>query len=89
MTHHHPDPGSASDWSSCGRNLLQPIIGNTQIWVVMRHQNGISVLVSQTPFSGETSGDVAKCQVFPQVFPFFILIENKDHVKKHHSHIDQ
>ena len=29
-----------------------------QIWVVRRHQYGISALVSQTSFGGETSGSV-------------------------------
>ena len=32
--------------------------------VVTRHQYGISALVSQTPFGGETSGSVAKCRLF-------------------------
>ena len=32
----------------------------TQIWVVKRHQYGISVLVPQTSFRGETSGGVGK-----------------------------
>ena len=37
-----------------------------QIWVVTRHQYGISVLVSQTSFRGETSCGVAKCRLFSQ-----------------------
>ena len=28
----HPDLGSASDWSCCEGNLLQPIGSTTQIW---------------------------------------------------------
>ena len=32
-----------------------------------RHQNGISALVSQTSFSGETVSGVAKCRLFSQV----------------------
>jgi len=32
----------------------------------MHCQYGISVLVSQTSFGGETSGSVAKCQLFSQ-----------------------
>ena len=35
--------------------------------VSARHRYGISVLVSQTSFGGETSGSVAKCQLFSQV----------------------
>ena len=32
----------------------------------MRHQYGISALVSQTSFGGETSGGVVKCRLFSQ-----------------------
>ena len=46
--------GIASDWSFCEENLLQPITSTTQIWVVTRHQYGISAHVAQTSFSGET-----------------------------------
>jgi len=46
---------SVSDWSCCAGNLLQPIRNTTQIWVVTRHQYGISALVSQTSFHGESS----------------------------------
>ena len=35
---------SASDWSQGVGNLLQPIKGITQIWLVTRNQYGISVL---------------------------------------------
>ena len=38
----------------------------TQIWEVMRHRYGISALVSQTSFGGETSDSMAKCQLFLQ-----------------------
>ena len=48
MMHHYPDLGYAFDWSCGMGNLIQPITSTSQIWVVMRHQNGISVLVSQT-----------------------------------------
>ena len=36
-----------------------------------RHQYGISVLVSQTSFRGETSGGVAKCRQFSRVSLYF------------------
>ena len=48
---------------------FQPVISTTQIWVVMRHQYGISGLDSQTSFRGETtetSFGVAKCRLFSQ-----------------------
>ena len=58
MTRQYLDLGSASDWSYRVGNFLQPIKSTTQIWVVTCHQYGISALVPQTSFRGETSGDV-------------------------------
>ena len=51
MTRRYPDLGSASDWLCRLWNLLQPIRSSTQIWVVTRHQYGISALVSQASFA--------------------------------------
>ena len=48
MTWHYPDLGSASDWLKQISHMARPIGSTTQIWVVTRHQHGISVLVSQT-----------------------------------------
>ena len=73
MTCHYPDRGSASDWSCRVGNLIQPIRSTTQIWVVTRHQYGISVLVSQPSFRGETVGGVAKCRLFSQATPAHFL----------------
>ena len=64
MTCHYQDLGSASDWLKL--IISQPIKSITQIWVVICHQYGISAVVSQTSFGGETSGDVAKRQLFSQ-----------------------
>ena len=61
MTHQYPDLGSASDWLKQISHAAQPIRSTTQIWVVIRHQYGFSVLVSETSFHGETSDSVAKC----------------------------
>ena len=66
MTRHYPDLGSASDWLNQISHAARPIRSTTQIWVVTRHQYGISGLVSQTSFGGETSGSVAKCWLFSQ-----------------------
>ena len=60
------DLGSASDWSCRMGNLIQPIRSTTQIWVVRRHQFGISGLVFQTSFGGETSGSITKCRLCSQ-----------------------
>ena len=64
MTRHYRDMGNSSDWSCHGGNLPQPIRSTTQIWVVTRHQYGISALVPQTSFRGEASGDVANVGCF-------------------------
>ena len=40
------------------------VLSTTQIWVVMSQQYGLSVLVSQTSFCGETSGGIVKCELF-------------------------
>ena len=45
MTRHYPDLGSASDWLNQISHAARPITSTTQIWVVTRHQNGISALV--------------------------------------------
>ena len=66
MTCHHPDLSSASDWLKQIPQAAQPIRSITQIWVVTRHQYGISVLISQTWFHWETSDGVAKCLLFSQ-----------------------
>ena len=62
--HHYPDLDSASDWLklvSLAERLIRSI---TQIEVVTRYQYGISTLVPQTSFFGDTSGGVAKCRLF-------------------------
>ena len=78
MTCHYPDLGTASDWSCRLWNLLQPIRSITQIWVVTRHQYGISALVSssQTSFRGETVRGIAKCRHFSQadIVPLEIIV---------------
>ena len=48
MTRRYPDPGCSSDWMD-----FQPIRSTAQIWVVTRHQYGISALVSQMSFRGQ------------------------------------
>ena len=55
---------SASDWLCHVGNLIEPIRSNSQIWVVTHHQYGISVLIFQMSFGGETSGSGAKCRLF-------------------------
>ena len=78
MTCHYPDLSSASDWSCHVRNLLQPIRSTNQIWVVPRHRNGISSLVSQMSFCGETSSGVAKCQLSSQAMYYRKVEELKN-----------
>ena len=57
----------SSDWLKLVFLATQPIRSATQIWVVTGHQYGISSLVSETSSRGETSGGVAKCQLFSQI----------------------
>ena len=64
MTRHYPDLGSASDWLNQISHMARQIRSTTEIWVVTRHQYGISALVSQTSFHGDTSGSVTKCWLF-------------------------
>ena len=59
-----PDLGSASDWLCHKGNLLQLIRNTTQAWVVTRRQYGISTLIFQMAFRGETSGGAVKGQLF-------------------------
>jgi len=66
MTRHYPDLGSASDWLNQVSHAARSVRSTTQIWVVNRHQYGISVLVFQMSFGRETSGSVAKCRLFSQ-----------------------
>ena len=67
MTRHYPDLGSASDWlKQISHAAPRPIRSNTQIWVVTRHQYGISGLVSESSIRGETSGCAEKCQLFSE-----------------------
>ena len=57
---------TASDWLNQIPHAARPIRSTTQIWVMTRHQCGISALVCQTSFEGKTSGNVAKCRLFSQ-----------------------
>ena len=82
MTRHCPELGSTSDWLNQISHAAQPIRRTTQIWVVTRHHNGISALVSQTSFGGETSGSVAKCRLFSQAI--CLLTELIDHKRIEH-----
>ena len=67
MMPHHPDVGSASD---CLREIsltTRPIRSTTQIWVVTRHECGISAVVSQTLHVSrinQCSAVVAKYRLF-------------------------
>ena len=65
---------SASDWLKQISLAARPIRSTTQIWVVKRHQYGISALVPQTSFpeggggggGGGISGSVSECRLVSQ-----------------------
>ena len=67
-----PDLGSAFYWLKQISLAARPIKNTTQIWVVTRHQYGISALISRTSFRGKTVvAGVAKCRLFSQASVFF------------------
>ena len=65
MKRHYPDLVSAYGQQKKIFHAARPIRSTNQIWVVTRHQYGISALVC-TSFRRETSGSVAKCGLFSQ-----------------------
>ena len=88
MMPHHPDVGSASD---CLREIsltTRPIRSTTQIWVVTRHQCGISAVVSQTlrvSRINQCSAVVVKYRLFSQasvkvLLLWFLLFPYMTHV---------
>ena len=63
-TRYYPDLGRASDRLKQISNVARPITSTTaQIWVVTRHQYGISALVSQTSFPGDLKAVLASWNV--------------------------
>ena len=87
MTRHYPDLGSGSGWSCLVGKLIQPIRNTPHFWLVKRFQYGISALVSQTSFGGETSGNVAKCRLFSlakqyRVCPTFVELNLARHTMR-------
>ena len=86
MTCYYPDLVSAFDWSCRVGNLFQPIGSTTQIWVVTRDQYGISALVSQTSFRGETSDhqwwrrEISAVFSGYKIFYFIFFMEQKNGV---------
>ena len=63
MTRHYPDLDSAYDCLNQISHAGRPIRRTTQIWVVARHQYGISALVSQTSIGREATGRLASPNV--------------------------
>ena len=66
MTRHYPDLSSASDWLCREGIFFQPIRSTTKMWVVTRHQYGISALVTWMSFCEGSSGNLAKRWLFSQ-----------------------
>ena len=54
--------------------MARPIRSTTHIWIVTRHQYGISALVPQTLFRRETSSGVAKCRRFLRLLTMMMLL---------------
>ena len=66
MTCYYLNLSSNCDWMKQILLAVRQMKSATQIWVVTRHQYGISKLVPQTSFRGKASGGVAKCRMFSQ-----------------------
>ena len=64
MTRHYPDLGSAYDWLKRNSLAFQPIRSTTLIWLVTRHQYGLSALVTHSSFCEGSSGDLTKRRLF-------------------------
>ena len=62
ITRHYSDLSSASDWLKKIFLAARPM----RIWIVTRHQYGISAIGPKTSFRRETSSDVMKCRLFSQ-----------------------
>ena len=74
MTCHHPDLGSASDWFKQIFLAVRQIRSASQIWVVIRHQYGISTLVPPTSYRGKTSGGVAKRRLSTNLYLLYTAL---------------
>ena len=72
MIRYYSDLGNTSVWLKPIFLVAQSIKSTTQIWVVTCHQHGISTLISQRTFCGETSCcGIVKCFLF-SVFSHYL-----------------
>ena len=76
MTCHYPELRCTSDRLKQVSLAARPIQSTTQIRVVTRHQYGISSLVPQTSFRGETSDGVAKYWLFSQAIENYDIVQS-------------
>ena len=67
----YPDLGSASDWLE----FLSTNQKHYQDLGSARHQYGISVLITKTPFCEGSSGDLAKRRLFSQAIFIAIMLD--------------
>ena len=79
MMRHYPVLGSASGRLNQISYTVRLIRSTTQTSEVTHHQYGISALVSQTSFVGESSGSVAKCLLFSQAIKMMDINRNICH----------
>ena len=72
MTLHYPDLNSVSDWLKQISHAVRPIRSTTLMWVVTRHQYGMSTLVSQIPDVGRPASWKRQMKGLPsKQFSFF------------------
>ena len=68
MMCHYPDLGHASDCLYWVVNLLQPIRNTIEIWVLMRHQYGISAFTFRCHYVGKPVILLQNVSRFPSLF---------------------
>ena len=69
MTCHYPGLGGESDWLKHISHEAQPIESTTQIWVVKRHQYGISSVFPRKSFRGKPVVASGNSAAFYAIFP--------------------
>ena len=70
---HYPDLGGNFAPTNHKHYAKRPVRSTFQIWIVTRHQYGISALVSQMSFRGRTNAGFAKCRLFSSASIYNLL----------------
>ena len=74
MTYHYPDLRGAFDWLNDLSHMARPIRSTTHLWVVIRHQYGISALVPDVICGKKTV-------VAPRNVSYFLRLDSRLKIK--------